>query len=699
MSESRPNAREVRVGIDVGGTFTDAVLWDSEREDLVLAKVPSTPPHFADGVMAAAREVLEKAGLDGSQITHLVHSSTVAANVVNEKKGAKVGLLTTQGFRDVLEIQRVRRDVLYNLGWARPQPLVPRELRHEVLERVDATGTVIVELDEEAARASIRHLIAEGCTAFAVTLLFSFLNASHERRIGELIAEEMPAAYISLSSTVNPEFREYERSSTTVIDAYVKPEVTAYYLDLQARFVSDLHFQGRLDIIQSAGGAMSVREAARRPSQTVESGAASGAIAAAYFAREAGLSNAIAFDMGGTTGKATLIQNGVLTTKNILMVDRLPVRTAVIDLLEISGGGGTIAWADDTGLLRLGPGSAGATPGPVCYGRGGTEPTLSDANALLGYYPDRILGGRMALDLDGARRAVHHKLSAPLGLTDEEVALGILRIANAAMEGAIRVVSTQRGVDLRESVLIPFGGAGPVHACMLAQALGIPRVLVPPAPGNVNAFGALVADSRYDFGASFSRDLDALDLTDLEAQFEALRDEAAASLTDISGAGADALEFRRLLDMRYKGQGYELTVPIPWAAGEAGADWREALEEAFHAAHRSTFTFDSPGAAIEMVSARFVVSRPGAELTMRDHRLLRGDEDVDAPTVRLARFPGTDEKVPVDVYQRHLIPVGTVFSGPAIVEEYSSTVVIPPNSRFHVDEHGHLDIELNEGTK
>lgn len=691
--------REIRLGIDVGGTFTDAVLWDDETQDLVLAKVPSTPPHFQEGVMAAAREVLEKAGLDGSQVTHLVHSSTAAANVVNEKKGAKVGLLTTEGFRDVLEIQRIKRDLLYDLRWAKPAPLVPRERRLEVPERVDATGHIITELDEDSVRASVRQLIADGCTAFAVTLLFSFLNPLNERRIGEIILEESPDAYVSLSSVVNPEFREYERTSTTVIDAYVKPEVTAYYLGLQKLLTDELGFHGRLDIIQSAGGAMSVRDAARRPSQTVESGAAAGAIAAAYFARDAGIDNAIAFDMGGTTGKATLIQNGTLTTKNMLMVDRLPVRTAVIELLEISGGGGTIAWVDDTGLMRLGPASAGATPGPVCYGRGGTEPTLSDANALLGYYPDQILGGRMTLDLEGARAAVSERIGSQLGLDNEDVALGILRIANASMEGAIRVVSTQRGVDLRESVMIAFGGAGPVHACMLAQALGIPRVMVPPAPGNVNAFGALVAESRYDFGTAFARDLDAVDVADIEQQLGGLGAEAEESLTDLSGAGREALEFIRSADMRYKGQGYELTVRLPWGAENPPPTWREDLENAFHEAHLGTFTFDSPGSPIEMVSLRLVVSREGAKLTMRDHKVEHLLHDRDLHTKRLARFPGMDHKEPVAVYQRHLLPVDDVFQGPAIVEEYSSTIVIPPGSTFSVDNHGNLDIDLTGGSR
>ena len=689
--------REVRVGIDVGGTFTDAVLWDEATQDLYLAKVPSTPPHFQTGVMAAAREVLEKAGLAGTQITHLVHSSTAAANVVNEKKGAKVGLLTTKGFRDVLEIQRIKRDLLYDLRWAKPEPLVPRELRLEVTERVDAAGQIIERLDEDAVRASVRSLIAEGCTAFAVTLLFSFLNPQHERRIGEIIGEEAPGSFISLSSVVNPEFREYERTSTTVVDAYVKPEVTAYYLALQQLLIDELGFTGRLDIIQSAGGAMSVRDAAQRPSQTVESGAAAGAIAAAYFARDAGVDNAIAFDMGGTTAKATLIQNGSLTTKNILMVDRIPVRTAVIDLLEISGGGGTIAWVDDTGLLRLGPQSAGATPGPVCYGRGGTVPTLSDANALLGYYPDQILGGRMALDLDGARQAVREHIGDRLGLDDEDVALGILRIANASMEGAIRVVSTQRGIDLRESVMIPFGGAGPVHACMLAQVLGIPRVLVPPAPGNVNAFGALVAESRYDFGTAFARDLEHLDVAEIDSHLAELEAEAEASLTDLGGSGREELEFIRSADMRYKGQGYELTVRLPWGAGRPPASWRSELEAAFHQAHRATFTFDSPGSPIELVSLRLVVSRAGARLAMRDHRAEHILHDRDLKSTRLARFPGMDRKEPVDVYQRHLLPPDESFAGPAIVEEYSSTIVIPPGSTFSADSRGNLDITLTTG--
>jgi N-methylhydantoinase A len=347
---------------------------------------------------------------------------------------------------------------------------------------------------------------------------------------------------------------------------------------------------------------------------------------------------------------------------------------------------------DETGLLRLGPGSAGASPGPACYGRGGTLPTLSDANALLGYYPDRLLGGQMALDIDAARTAVRTHLSQELDMSDEEIALGMLRIANADMEGAIRIVSTQRGVDLRQSTLIPFGGAGPVHACMLAQQLGIPRVLVPPAPGNVNAFGALVADSRYDYSAMFARDLDAVEITELEASLKALTDEARKSLSDHADTALDELTFAHFVDARYKGQGYELTFPLSWQDGLPGPDWRPDIEASFHQAHRAAFTFDSPGSQVELVSVRLVVSRPGIEFLMREHRADARTDENQRVSTRLAWFPGMAERQPVAVYQRALLPQGGTWAGPAIVEEYSSTAVIPPGASFSVDRQGNLDI-------
>ncbi len=492
------------------------------------------------------------------------------------RKGARVGLITTAGFRDVLEIQRTRRDRIYDMFYDKAVPLVPRELRLEVPERVDAKGDVLVALDEDAVRKAVETLRAAECNAIAVVFLFSFLNPKHELRVAEIICETYPEAFVSISAKVNPEFREYERASTTVIDAYVKPEVTTYYEDLERRLRNEHGFRGRLDIIHSGGGTMAIRDAAARPSQTVESGPACGVIAAAHLAQASKLPRVIALDMGGTTAKAAYIENGQFKTKNTLFIERLPVRAPVVDLVEISGGGGTLAWMDEGGLLHVGPRSAGARPGPICYARGGKQPTITDANAVLGYYPEQLIGGKMRLDISGARAAFKEQLGDRLGMTEIEAALGVLRIANFDMEAAIRLVTTQRGIDARTCVLIGFGGAGPVHAAALARQAGIPRVVIPPAPGNVNAFGALIADSRYDFQRQLNETNQELSWEKLQQTLGELSAEARAAVASEGAAHISTITLEPSVDVRYLGQGFELTVSLNEMTEVDAKDWRAA---------------------------------------------------------------------------------------------------------------------------
>lgn len=684
----------LRLGIDVGGTFTDAAMWNKETGGLVFAKVPSTPPAFGDGVINAGLEALHGIGATFADVGHLVHSTTAAANVVAEKKGARVGLITTAGFRDVLEIQRTRRDQLYDLQYSKPVPLVPRELRIEVPERVDSSGAVLVPLDEDATRLAIRELRALECEAIAVVFLFSFLNPTHELRVAELIEQEYPEAFVSISSTVNPEFREYERASTTVIDAYVKPEVTTYYNKLEQRLREEYGFAGRVDIIQSGGGAMACEDAAKRPSQTVESGPACGAIAAAHLARVSGLPRVIAFDMGGTTAKATYIEDGVLNTTNTLYIDRLPVRAPVVDLKEISGGGGTMAWCDDGGLLRVGPRSAGALPGPVCYARGGQVPTITDVNALLGYYPDELIGGAMKLDIAAAANAVREHLAERLGMDEIDAALGVLRIANFDMESAIRLVTTQRGIDVRTCALIVFGGAGPVHAASLARELGIQKVIIPPAPGNVNAFGALIADSRYDFHGTFTHPLETADEDELQTAVDALELVAADAIGDLSAADRLEFSFERHVDARYAGQGFELTISLP--TPDDDPDWRQTVRQRFAEKHEALYRTHDPEGKIELLTVRVTAVRSADLIELKGSvngspqqpRVQRGSR------TRSARFAGIEEPQEATVYHRAELGVGTRFSGPAIVEEHGSTTVVPPGCDVEVDLFENLVITL-----
>ena len=695
MNDIANTGRSLRIGVDVGGTFTDAAIWDEQAGKLLFSKVPSTPPTFADGVIAAGLEALSQMNATFADVDHFVHSTTVAANVVAEKKGARVGLITTAGFRDVLEIQRTRRDRIYDLFYDKARPLVPRELRIGVPERVDANGDVLVPLDEDAARRAVETLRDAGCEAIAVVFLFSFVNPSHEMRVAEIVAEVFPEAFISISSKVNPEFREYERASTTVIDAYVKPEVTTYYEDLERRLRTEHGFSGRLDIIHSGGGTMACRDAAARPSQTVESGPACGVIAATHLAKAANLPRVIALDMGGTTAKAAFIENGQFKTESTLMIQRLPVRAPVVDLIEISGGGGTLAWIDDGGLLHVGPRSAGSRPGPICYAQGGKQPTITDANAVLGYYPEQLIGGKMRLDIQGARKILKEDYGDRLGMSETETALGILRIANFDMESAIRLVTTQRGIDARTCTLIAFGGAGPVHAASLASQVGIPTVIIPPAPGNVNAFGALIADARYDFQHQMNDMLQDLDWDTLKSALAGLEREA-RSLIEAEGlSNADTLTFEPSVDVRYLGQGFELTVPFPDVTGDG--DWRSAIKTRFDAMHQMQYKHHDPECDVEILSLRMTAIRKTAAVALRAGAKGREHADgVEAPSigVRTVLFPDGKGPQSAAIYSRLDLIAGHRFSGPAIVEEYGSTSVIPPRCQVEVDDLENLIITV-----
>ena len=685
MSSSCKTSRALRIGIDVGGTFTDGAIWDDDAGRLLFSKVPSTPPTFADGVIAAGLEALSQMNATFADVDHLVHSSTVAANVVAEKKGARVGLITTAGFRDVLEIQRTRRDRIYDMFYDKPVPLVPRELRLEVPERIDAEGKVLVALDENAVREAVEALRAAECNAIAVVLLFSFLNPKHELRVAEIIGELYPQAFVSISAKVNPEFREYERASTTVIDAYVKPEVTTYYEDLERRLRTEYGFLGRLDVIHSGGGTMAIRDAAARPSQTVESGPACGVIAAAHLAQASKLPRVIALDMGGTTAKAAYIENGQFKTKNTLFIERLPVRAPVVDLVEISGGGGTLAWMDEGGLLHVGPRSAGARPGPICYARGGRQPTITDANAVLGYYPEQLIGGKMQLDIQGARAVFEDHLGDRLGMTAVEAALGVLRIANFDMEAAIRLVTTQRGIDARTCVLIGFGGAGPVHAAALARQAKIPRVVIPPAPGNVNAFGALIADSRYDFQRQFNGMAEELDWNKLQQALGELSAEARDTVAAEGASHISTLTLEPSVDVRYVGQGFELTVSLKDMSEADAKDWRAKVKHLFDEQHQMQYKYHDPDGEIEILSLRMTALRKTEVVALHAGK----SRGVGAPPVastRMTMFPDETGARPASIYHRDDLLPGHRFSGPAIVEEYGSTTVIPPRCEVEIDE-------------
>src|SRR5256885_198422 len=593
-----------RVGFDVGGTFTDFVL-QSPAGELLAAKRLTTYPDPSEACLAGLDELIARSGVPWSDVAQAIHGTTLGSNIVIERKARGVGLLTTRGFRDVLVIGREKRYQVYDLQIEKPAPLIPRRLIGEVTERVLADGSVRTPLAEADARRAIRELVARGVTTLAICLLHSYLNPAHELRLAALAAEEAPQLTVTLSHEVSPTFREYERTSTTVVNAYVMTAVRAYLKGLQAA-LGARGYRGRLFVMQSSGGVATAAAMERYPVRMIESGPAAGAPMAATHGDLTGHPQLLAFDMGGTTAKLALIENGRPFTTTAFELHRvnnapgsgLPMNIQAIDLVEIGAGGGSIARAA-LGVIAVGPQSASSTPGPVCYGRGGTEPTVTDANLALGYLnPDYFAGGSMRLHLGGAARAIEEKVGRPLGLSLEDAAWGIHTIVNTNMELATRVVSIERGRDPRALTLVAFGGCRPVHGCRLAQALGIPRPILPAAAGATGAIGLLAAEVRFDVARTYVRGLDALEPAHLDAMYA----EMAAQAMDVvrESASGGALPGTRSVDARYVGQGFELTVPVPHGALDAAALAR--VRAAFDEIYAARYGYAQPREPVEVVT-------------------------------------------------------------------------------------------------
>jgi N-methylhydantoinase A len=684
----------VRVAVDIGGTFTDATLIDEETGGVSIAKVLSTPADPSEGFMHAAERALAAGGVEAADVRFVVHATTVATNAIIEGKIARSGFVTTDGFRDLLEIARQVRPTLYDTQFEKPKPLVPRDRAVVVRERLGPTGEVLRPLEDESVREAAAILRREQVESVAVCLLHSYVNPEHERRIGAILAEELPGVPVSLSAEVAPEFREYLRASTTVINAAVRPVVERYLERIEAR-LAEAGVEAKLLVMQSSGGVFGADAARTRPVFMVESGPAAGVIASAHLGETLGRPDALSFDMGGTTAKVGLIQDGrpsVTKDYNVgghagagiggMSLSGYPVRTPVVDLVEIGAGGGSIAWVDSGGLLRVGPQSAGADPGPVCYGRGGVEPTVTDANVVLGRLnPSYFLGGEIALDADGARRAIEERCATPLGLSVVEAAHGIIEIANAAMVNALHLISVQRGYDPRDFVLVGFGGAGPVHANALMREAGMPTLVVPPSPGIFSATGLLTTDLKRDAAVTIMRRLEDLDEAELEAAFADLERAGAAEL-EREGLAGDAVEFVRQLDARYVGQSFELTIP-------AGED----LEERFHREHDRTYGFSAPGEPVECVSVRLTSIGRIAKPPLR--ALATGS--MPAPKERRpVYFAEADGYVDCPIYDRYALPAGAALAGSAVVEEFDSTTVVHPGFALRVDELGNLIVERED---
>jgi N-methylhydantoinase A len=684
-----------RIGVDIGGTFTDVALVDDASGRIGVAKVPTTPADLADGVLAALGMAMERHGVAAAEVGLLSHATTIVTNAILEERGARAALVTTRGFRDVLELRRSARADLYDLFQDGPSILIPRRRRFEITERVGADGAVVTPLAEQEIDDLIAELRAARVEAIAVSLLFSFLNPRHERRLGERLRAALPDVPVYLSCEVLPEIKEFERSSTTSVCAYVGPILASYLRRLEASTKSKA--LPPLYLMGSNGGVLEAAEAVAMPAMAVESGPAAGVVAAALVARQTGKGDIISFDMGGTTAKASLIRGGQYETTPDYEVGGgssrtrwmngtgHPIRVPVIDLAEVSAGGGSIAWVDRAGALRVGPQSAGADPGPVCYRRGGSEPTVTDCNLLLGYLDARsLLAGELPIDRDAAEAAVRAKLAAPLGIDVRAAAAAVIDVVNHAMAEVLKIVSVQRGHDPREFVLAAFGGAGPLHCVALAGELGIAEILCPPIPGAFSALGLVGSDLKRDYVRTVYVTTADAEPAALEAAFAALENEGAAMLARANVPPARR-QFQRSVDARYARQSYELAVPVP--AGALDRARLLQIAEAFHDLHRRTYGHDNRSEPVQIVNVRVTAIGAIPPLAVRDVPAAPGSNAVKSR--RALWFRSTGE-VDAEVFDRARMPAGLAAQGPAVIESLESTILIPPGWRARMDEDGFI---------
>lgn len=687
----------LQLAFDIGGTFTDLVVLDTEKGDLRIWKVPTTPDAPERAVAQALRERIAENAFLPSDIATAMHATTVATNAILERKGSRTALITTEGFRDVLMIGRQKRYDTYTLHISKPKPLVDRADIFEVEERMAYDGTVITPLSGADVAAAIEDVRKSGYQSVAIVLLHAYANPAHEEQIAGQLRRALPALRISCSSTISPKYREYERTSTTVANAYVKPLVDNYLRALAETLVA-FDIKASLSIMQSNGGLVSPQLAREYAVRIVESGPAAGVRMCAEVGRDEGFSNVLTFDMGGTTAKLGAIDDGEAAVTPTFEVDAvqysrgsgLPLNIPAIELLEIGAGGGSIARIDG-GLMAIGPQSAGAVPGPACYGGGGTRPTITDANLLLGYLdPDYFNGGATRLDVAAARKVVEADIATPLGISTEEAAWGIHAVANANMERAMRIVSLERGRDPRRYALVAFGGAGPVHACRLARALHIPCVIVPRGAGAGSAIGLLVADHQVD--ASITRIL-RLDDTLPPIAARIFKDLETRTMTQAAALHADGRpELRRRLWMRHVGQGYEIRVDLP--AGEVGTSYCRSMREAFLAAYKKEYGYIDPDAAIEITDWYVVTTVPSKKGRI-NAAVSEGSSEAHRPHGRrMAYFPESGGMVSTLVVDRYAMAPGKFVEGPALIEEREATTVILPGDRAGIGRNGHLMIEV-----
>jgi N-methylhydantoinase A len=686
------------LGIDIGGTFTDIVLYDGAARIQFSHKQLTTPEDPTEGVMTGIAHLLQGARIDPGAIFRVVHATTLFTNALIERRGAKAGLITTAGFRDVLEIGRERKYELYDITIQKPVPLIPRHLRAEIPERMDVSGAVVVPLDEDALVETARELVAKGATSLAIVFLHSYTNPAHELRAITVLAKAFPGIALSASVDVAPEIREYERTSTTACNAYIKPLAERYLDRLTAR-LSDAGISADLLMMLSNGGLTNVTEASRVPVQLLESGPAAGALAAAFLAAGDGGEHVLAFDMGGTTAKLSVIDHGApkitysfeaARAKRFIEGSGLPLRIATLELIEIGAGGGSIASIDEIGLLKVGPTSAGAEPGPSCYGRGGSSATVTDANLVLGYLnPSYFAGGTIPVSRDLAEQSLA-ALARQAGLDAERIAWGIYEVVNENMANAARVHIAEHGRDPRAYSLFATGGGGPLHAFYVARKLGLKRLVIPPSAGVASALGLLIAPARVDRVATVARDLASLDWPQFEAIFDGMT-RAAISVLEQTGLDARRASIVRSADIRYRGQAFELVVRLP--PGPYNEQNRETLLEAFRSSYIKAFTRTPPATDVEIINARIAAS-----VDLRDRwsglSAEAGKRRSPLKGERSAYFPEAGALIPAPVYDRRFLEPGRLHEGPAIVEEAASTLIVGPRGTFSLAENGNIIVDI-----
>jgi N-methylhydantoinase A len=684
----------VRIGVDVGGTFSDFVVLHEDTGRLQVLKVPSTPADPSEAVLDGLRQLAAE-GLELADVAFFAHGTTITTNALLEGKGARAALLITRGFDAVQDVQDQSRGSgpsIYDFFWERPPLLIPQARTGEIAERLGARGEVVLPLDEAAARQEIRRLAAAGSRTFAVCLLFSFMNPAHERRLRELIREEVPGVRVSLSSDVLPVIREWFRLSTTQVNAILVPELDRYLRSLEQRLELEGIRTPQRYVMQSNGGMTSFQQAAERAVTTVFSGPAAGVLAASRLAEAAGFPSVITFDMGGTSTDIALVEGGRPSETAQNSVAGYHIGVPTLDINTLSAGGGTIAFVDEVGTLRCGPHSAGADPGPVCYRKGGTRPTITDANLVLGYLsPTYFLGGRMQLDVDAAARAIETHIARPLALSVEEAAAGIVRLINVQMAQGVRAVSSERGYDLREFAIVAFGGAGPLHAAAIARELGIPKLLIPRHPGLTSALGLLMSDVKHDYGRSHLCALDGLEPGVLQGWLDELDRRALADLTR-EGFGPHRIYLQHEADLRYLGQGYEIRVPL----GE-GQLTRELLARAratFDDLHERFHGHRASTAPVELVSVWTIARARVPKIELRAQLAVDGaTAEAALRGQRQAWFAGQG-RVACRLYDRERLQPGATLVGPAIVEHLDSTTLVAAGQRLHADGYDNLVLSV-----